>query len=74
MEKLLWNGNELEQAADWVGKALQQFDFDKPGYLIRMNKPTGNVIFVGTLEGEKVCHPGDFLVQEDDGTLNVINL
>ena len=72
MDKVLWNGNNLPRVPDWISEALNKYDYNTPGYLFRMNnQPTGSVIKIGTLQGEKTCNPGDYLVQLEDGSLDV---
>jgi len=70
LEAVLWNGSQLEEVPNWVVVALNNFNYNEPGWIMRENRATESVILVGTANGEKIAHPGDYITYED-GILDV---
>lgn len=68
VEAVVWNGNTISEVTPWIREGLQKF-MPKPGALMRLNYPTGNVIHIGTKNGVMIANPGNYIVRHHDGEI-----
>jgi hypothetical protein len=68
IEAVLWDGNRVSEATEWISEAVNT-EWGKPNGIIRINDPAGNKIIINTLEGEMTAMPGDYIIKGVKGEL-----
>lgn len=76
VEIVYWNGDQLAEVPEFISKALNQYDFTTPGWLMRMNNRETKLgeIHIGTPTGVKIAKAGDYIIQHENGNLDVLTL
>ena len=66
IEAIQWNGYNLKEIEDFVGKPLEWWYFDDPNKEKPLD-PSNNILKIETLEGDHLALGGDYIIKGVNG-------